>query len=114
VIFSRDFFTELTSARASAVFPESWPVFAGHFPGRPIVPAYALVGLVLAHAEHALGPLSLTGIDRMKLARPLGPGASVVSELATERQGETVKLRASLSAEGELVGTLVLSARQGA
>jgi 3-hydroxymyristoyl/3-hydroxydecanoyl-(acyl carrier protein) dehydratase len=114
VIFSPELFSELTPARATAVFPASWPAFAGHFPGNPIVPACTLVGLVLAHAESSLGPLALTGIDRMKLARGVGPDEPVTSELQLERHEAEVKLRSRLSCSSGEVGTVVMSARVGA
>ncbi len=128
MIFSPEHFRELTPERATAVFPASWPVFAGHFPGSPVVPACTLVGLVLAHAESSLGPLALAAIDRMKLARGVGPDEPVTSELTIERQepGERqrqeagkhqeagVKLRSRLSSASGEVGTLVISARVGA
>ncbi len=120
MIFSPEHFRELTPGRATAVFPASWPVFAGHFPGSPVVPACTLVGLVLAHAESSLGPLALAAIDRVKLARGVGPDEPVTSELTIERQepGERqevlVKLRSRLSSASGEVGTFVISARVGA
>jgi 3-hydroxymyristoyl/3-hydroxydecanoyl-(acyl carrier protein) dehydratase len=114
LIFTPDLFTQLAADRATAVFPASWPVFSGHFPNRPIVPAYALVGLVLAHGESSLGPLTLASVERMKLARAVGPGEPVTSELLLERREAGVKLRSRLSSPAGVVGSLVLSARVGA
>ncbi len=115
MLFEPAFFQEVTPERATAVFPADWPIFAGHFPGRPVVPAYALVGLVLAHAERALGaPVALETLDRMKLARALAPGEPVLSELEPIAQGAVVKVRARLSSGGSEVGTVSLSARVGA
>jgi len=114
MLFSAEFFTELGAERAVAVFPESWPIFEGHFPGKPVVPAYVLIGLVLAQGEHSLGPLEVASVDRMKLARAVSPGEAVTSELAVERQGAAVTLRSRLSTSAGEVGTLILSARVGA
>jgi len=83
------------------------------------VPAYALVGLVLAHAERTLGAeATLVGLDRMKLTRGIGPGEPVTSELApvggAPAQGAVVKVRATLSTSGGEIGMVALSLRVGA
>jgi len=115
VLFEPAFFLESTPRVAIAAFPAAWPIFGGHFPGRPVVPAYALVGLVLAHAERALGaPVALETLDRMKLARAVAPGEPVTSELEPIAQGAVVKVRARLSSGGAEVGSVSLSARVGA
>jgi 3-hydroxymyristoyl/3-hydroxydecanoyl-(acyl carrier protein) dehydratase len=117
VLFENHFLRDVSAARATAVFPAEWPLFAGHFPGQPIVPAYALVGFVLAHCEHALGgPGELASLDRMKLSRGLGPGEPVSSELAIEkRQDAVVTVRSRLSsADSSEIGVVILSMRVGA
>jgi 3-hydroxyacyl-[acyl-carrier-protein] dehydratase len=116
MLFERDSLGPIThhegGASARAVFPASWPVFAGHFPGRPIVPAYALLGLVLALAEAAHGAaLAIASVDRMKLTRSFGPGEPVSCSLQWE--GE-LRVRAQLStASGEAAGMVLLSLREG-
>jgi 3-hydroxymyristoyl/3-hydroxydecanoyl-(acyl carrier protein) dehydratase len=54
------------------------PAFAGHFPGRPILPGVVLLGWVV----HALGELAGEQMPPCSLAsakflRPVGPGASL-------------------------------------
>ncbi|MEZ0227916.1 MAG: hypothetical protein ACAI25_04775 [Planctomycetota bacterium] len=116
MLFDPTYFRDLTPARATAVFPADWPLFAGHFPGRPVVPAYVLIGLVLAHAEHALGSsLELHGVDRMKLSDGVEPDELVTSELEPPTpQGDLVTVRSRLSSAGSEVGTFTISARVGA
>jgi 3-hydroxymyristoyl/3-hydroxydecanoyl-(acyl carrier protein) dehydratase len=112
VIFEERFFTKIAGNHATAVFPADWPLFEGHFPGNPVVPAYVLVGLVLAHAERLTGPATLVALDKMKLARPLPPDVEIESELAITL-GPLVKVRAQLSSAGSSVGTIDLSLRVG-
>jgi hypothetical protein len=118
MLFEISFFRSIGPLRATAAFPRTWPIFEGHFPTTPVVPAYALVGLVLAHAEHALScPVEIDSLTRLKLARAVGPDEEIVSELSPlERQGDvvTVRSRLSLSASGSEVGTISLLARVGA
>jgi hypothetical protein len=117
MLFDPAFFESLTPTRAVAVFPARWPLFSGHFPSEAIVPAYALIGLVRAHAEDALGaPIEIAAIDRMKLARSLDPGERIVSELTlAPPQGAVVSARSRLSTpSGEEIGMVALSVRVGA
>lgn len=61
------------------------PAFAGHFPGRPILPGVVLLGWVV----HALGelagePMPPCSLASAKFLRPVGPGASLRIRLARE------------------------------
>lgn len=52
------------------------PAFAGHFPGRPIVPGVVL----LDHAQHAIETatgLRLAGVAVAKFLSPVGPGEAL-------------------------------------
>lgn len=95
----------VAGASVSAVFPVTWPVFPGHFPGTPVVPAYALLGLARAAAEVALGrPLEIERCERVKLTRPVRPGEEVRCDVVLEGG----KARAQLSVGGLAAGSLVL------
>ena len=55
--------------------PVNHPAFAGHFPGRPVLPAVALLDMVIESARSSLGiPLIVTGLPRAKFMSPLAPG----------------------------------------
>lgn len=79
---------------------------AGHFPGRPILPAVALVALVVAQLEREAGrPLTLRGLPFLRLRQLVAPGDRLT--LAARRgDGErvTVEVRrdGAVVANGEL------------
>lgn len=56
----------------TATVPADHPAFAGHFPGRPVVPAVVLLDTVIETAE-ARTQLRVGEVVRMKFHRPLGP-----------------------------------------
>jgi len=56
--------------------PADHPAFAGHFPGRPIVPGVVL----LDHAQHAIEMatgLRLAGVAVAKFLSPVGPAEAL-------------------------------------
>ena len=90
--------------------PADHPAFAGHFPGRPIVPGVVLLDHVIRLAEARQG--SLVGawqVNQAKFLSPVGPGETLSFELvADERKGWRFSVRA---AEREVAtGSLVASA----
>jgi 3-hydroxymyristoyl/3-hydroxydecanoyl-(acyl carrier protein) dehydratase len=67
---------------------ENAPWFAGHFPGRPVLPGIALVDLARRLCETAWGPGSLAGVPHLRLERPIEPGARLRVTLARAGEGE--------------------------
>lgn len=55
------------------------PAFAGHFPGRPIVPGVVLLDLA-QRAIEAGCDMCLTGLSVAKFHRPVGPGEALQLE----------------------------------
>ncbi|MFO1381572.1 MAG: beta-hydroxyacyl-ACP dehydratase [Chitinivorax sp.] len=64
------------------------PAFAGHFPGRPIVPGVVLLDLVQRIIE-ADCDVRLTGLSVAKFHRPVGPGEAL--QLDYELNGVTAR-----------------------
>jgi 3-hydroxymyristoyl/3-hydroxydecanoyl-(acyl carrier protein) dehydratase len=93
---------------AAIAVPAGSPYFAGHFPGRPILPGVALLALVVATLARDAGrPAALRAIPFARLRRPVLPGDRLALETRT---GEAGRVRVEVSRDGALVanGELVL------
>jgi uncharacterized membrane protein len=68
------------------IVPVDHPAFDGHFPGRPVLPAVVLLGLVIDAAERGFGrPLAVAGLPRAKFLAPLLPGDNAAVSLRLDR-----------------------------
>jgi 3-hydroxymyristoyl/3-hydroxydecanoyl-(acyl carrier protein) dehydratase len=56
--------------------PVAHPAFAGHFPGRPILPGVVLLDLACLAIANATG-IEPSGLSVVKFHRPVGPGAEL-------------------------------------
>lgn len=71
----------------SVRIPEGSPLFAGHFPGHPILPGVAHLGLVArALADWQGRKAALAGVRGWKLRQPVKPGETL--EVRLTRTGE--------------------------
>ena len=61
---------------ATVRVPGSHPALAGHFPGRPIVPAVVLLDCVLDEAQRCFGTVRVVGLAQAKFTSPLLPEQS--------------------------------------
>ena len=85
------------------------PTFAGHFPGRPILPGVFQLELTRVAAELVLQcPLSVREIRKAKFQRPILPGETVRLELKVSAHDPEIRARASFSVDGQLAGETVL------
>ena len=89
----------MSSSEFSWLVPVDHPAFAGHFPGRPIVPGVVLLDRAILFAEQLLGSDSLTGawqVGNAKFFSPVGPGEALTFTLEQKTSGSIAfKVRAS-------------------
>ena len=68
--------------------PADHPAFAGHFPGRPILPGVVLLGWAVETLGEALGePVAVCEIASAKFLRTVGPGTKLSIRLAGQPGG---------------------------
>jgi len=88
------------------VVPTDHPAFAGHFPGRPIVPGVVLLDRAILFAESLRGKqVDRWQIGNAKFLSPVGPAETLVFSLQLTPRGSiafTVKSGARDVASGSL------------
>ena len=68
--------------------PVDHPAFAGHFPGRPIVPGVVLLDQAIRYAENLLGQaVTSWQIGNAKFFSPVSPGEALVFSLQQKAGG---------------------------
>jgi len=91
--------------------PAAHPMFAGHFPGNPIVPGAYLLALVERKANdwlRARGEQArVSGVSAVKFVRPLRPDEVCEISFAPPADG-TMRFRLQVSGAPCAGGTLVL------
>ena len=71
--------------------PTDHPAFAGHFPGRPIVPGVVLLDRAIHFAETLLGRPGLAWqVGNAKFFSPVGPGETLTFALQQKASGAIV------------------------
>ena len=84
---------------AACRVPETFPGFEGHFPGRPILPAFCIIRLCLAIAARGVchRPL-LRAVSRSRFLVPVEPGVPFTARVSrTPVPGGGWKCRAVLT-----------------
>lgn len=76
------------------------PVFAGHYPGFPILPGLFLLEYVHATTRITARP---TAVDRVKFLRPVYPGDEVVLDLGFAEDGDELRCTATASVDTDVV-----------
>jgi len=98
-----------SSFRFGFSFPAWHPVFAGHFPGHPLLPGIFQIELARAAGERLRQrPLRIQEVVRAKFNRPVGPDDSVQLRLKCTPDGEDLLVHARFSVGGQPVGETIL------
>jgi 3-hydroxymyristoyl/3-hydroxydecanoyl-(acyl carrier protein) dehydratase len=86
--------------------PDGHPVFAGHFPGRPIVPGVLLLDRAILAASETLGrPVSGCRIVNAKFFSPVGPGETLTFTFSEKAGGA---IQCAIRAADRDVASMVL------
>lgn len=93
--------------RFAVEIPTASPLFAGHFPGHPVLPGVAQLALV----ERVLGPLS--GVRNLKLRRTVSPGDRLDLRISGPREDGSARFELTRDGEPVSHGVLLLSREAG-
>ena len=85
------------------------PVFAGHFPNRPLLPGIFQLEMARMAAEWVLGgPLFIREVGKAKFLHPIVPDQTVRLELKLTEENDFVQVRASFSVNSRPAGETFL------
>ena len=99
------------------------PFFSGHFPERPVMPGVlvveamaqsgALLAMGMMGGERPAALFMLTGIDKLRLRRPVVPGDQLRMEVRLLKHHRPLwKMQAEARVDGDLVAEAELSAME--
>ena len=99
------------------------PFFSGHFPGHPVMPGVlvveamaqsgALLAMGMMGGERPAALFMLTGIDKLRLRRPVVPGDQLRMEVRLLKHHRPLwKMQAEARVDGDLVAEAELSAME--
>ena len=82
--------------------PAAHPVFAGHFPGRPLLPGSLLLDLILE-----VWGTPVARVASVKFHRPVLPGMALSVTFTPVGEGPAVRFRCECGGETLCAGTLL-------
>lgn len=90
-------------------FAASQPVFAGHFPGQPILPGVFQLEMARVAAEVVAGlTLSVREIVKAKFRRPIHPAETICVDVKLVEQPDSLQARVTLSVDHQPAGEAIL------
>jgi 3-hydroxyacyl-[acyl-carrier-protein] dehydratase len=90
-------------------FKPTDPVFAGHFPNRPILPGIFQLEMVRMAAEWLQNrPFTIQEIAKAKFQRPVLPGETLKLSLKLSAAADVTSARANFSCGGQPAGETLL------
>lgn len=93
---------------AAFLFPPSFPGFAGHFPGKPVLPGIAQI-MAVVHACGFVSPTAMQSVKVCKFLRPVFPGERIdMTVIQSEEEGGDIRAKASLRVGDEVCASMVL------
>jgi 3-hydroxymyristoyl/3-hydroxydecanoyl-(acyl carrier protein) dehydratase len=94
---------------AEFVLDRDLPLFAGHFPGHPLVPGVMQIEMIPVALEKISGHrYRVTGIKKAKFTSPVLPGERVLLHLHTENRGDDLRVRAQLRVGEKTAGSFAV------
>ena len=92
---------------AEFLFDAGQSVFAGHFPGDPMLPGVFHIQLLRCAMESATGrSYDVRAVPRGKFARAVRPGDAVVLKASIKPSDQGLLVRGDASVDGALVASL--------
>ena len=98
----------VTTVEAVCVFPPSFPGFAGHFPGDPLLPGIVQIMAVVQAASHDSNGV-LQGVKRCKFVRPVRPMEELAIAVDITEKADVRFCKATLTVQGEATSTISLT-----
>ena len=97
------------SATLEFRFAAAQPVFAGHFPGHPILPGVFQLEMARVAAEAVAGSkMVVHEIVKAKFRRPIRPDETIRVEVKLIAQSDGSQARAVFSVDGQPAGEAIL------
>lgn len=97
---------------ATIEIPLETPYVSGHFPGEPILPGIAELGLVLQVLERGGAPAELAGLKGFRFRNPVRPGDLLQLELTPPGDETTATFQLRRGEERIANGTLLLRRKE--
>jgi 3-hydroxyacyl-[acyl-carrier-protein] dehydratase len=95
--------------RARFRFSPELPVFAGHFPGAPIVPGVYMIEAARYLGERACGTaLRIAAIEEAKFTASVRPGEEIVIDARLSGSADAYAYRATATANGRTAAKIRL------